>query len=176
MKWIIRVGVVALILFGLNNVLHRVMRKYEMHKLDVVSAERIDKLPADQQRTAALAVYLSFFWGNTTLLPAMCKEQGVDLSSYSLAFKERYSDGHSQAREALTRLGHSEQALIAAVASTPEPRSAFTAMLKKIGNDVGKGDSVVEGCHALEHKQADMLDFMNFREIFPTVWQRTELR
>lgn len=176
MKWIIRVGVVALILFGLNNVLHRVMRKYEAHKVDVASVERIDKLPAGQQRPAALALYLSFFWGNANLLPAMCREQGVDLSSYSLAFRQRYSDEHTQARDALATFGHSEQSLIAAVASNPEPRSAFTAMLKKVGHDVGKGESVVEGCHAFERKQAEVLDFMDFRELLPAVWQRTELR
>lgn len=46
--------------------------------------EQIDSLPVAQRRTAALEIYLAFYWSGANLLPAVCKKEGVDLSVCAL--------------------------------------------------------------------------------------------
>jgi hypothetical protein len=175
MKGIVRIVVLALIAFGLYAGYQKARMAYDRHELDKGATASIDKLPPGQQRIGSMAAYLGFYWANDTLLPSLCREQGVDLQTYSTAFHERYAQDHDRVHDAFRAQGQSERQLATAMSGLREPRTAFVALLEKIGDRYGKDATVAQGCAVVQKRQDIALDFMNFEALFPTVWRRMEL-
>jgi hypothetical protein len=175
MNGIVRIVVLVPIAFGLYAGYQKVRMAYDRHELDKGATASIDKLPPGQQRIGSMAAYLGFYWANDTLLPSLCREQGIDLQTYSTAFHERYAQDHDRVHDAFRAQGQSERQLTTAMSGLSEPRTAFVGMLEMIGGRYGKDATVAQGCAVVQKRQDIALDFMNFEGLFPTVWRRMEL-
>src|ERR1700754_2370491 len=168
MKWIFRVAVLAIIVYGGQAAFRQASLAHERYEARKQMQAQIEALPPAQRRTVALEIYLSFYWSSANLLPSICKKEGIDLSDYAKAYADRYAAEHDRVRTAYRSVGGSEQALIAAI-STGSGDTMRKALLRAA--DIShSGDSMADGCRAILKKQEKVLDKMNFPEAFPYVW------
>jgi hypothetical protein len=169
MKWIFRFAVVAILVYGGQAAFRQASLAHERYEARKLMKEQIDALPVAQRRTAALEIYLAFYWSGANLLPAVCKNEGIDLSDYAKAYADRYVAEHDRVHAAYRSVGGSEQALIAAISSGTTSSDALKKGLLRAAN-LSQGDSTIDGCRAVLAKKDKVLDKMNFPEAFPYVW------
>jgi hypothetical protein len=168
MKWIFRFVVLVIVVYGGQAAFRQIGLAHERYETRKQIQAQIEALPAAQRRTAALEVYLAFYWSGANLLPGVCKKEGIDLSDYAKAYADRYATEHDRVRAAYRSIGGSEQALIAVI-SAGSGDTVRKALLRAA--DISQsGDSITDGCRAILKKQEKVLDKMNFPEAFPYVW------
>jgi hypothetical protein len=148
---------------------------HERHEIREQVQAQLDALPVAKRRTAALELYLSFYWSGASLLPSVCRKEGVDLTDYAKAYTDRYADEHDRVHAAYRSVGGSEQTLVAAISASSTTSDALKKGLLRAAS-LTHGESMVDGCRAVLAKKEKVLDRMNFPEAFPYVWGIADVR
>lgn len=173
MKWIFRAIVLAIVVYGAQIAYGHFKYTQARDQAREQVASRLDAIPAAQRRATALMVYLSFHWANATLLPALCQEQGVDISSYTQTYTKSENDDYEGAGKAYRSIGGSERSLVAGMNADPSSRESFKKIFTR-GAGLSDGD-MTDTCRAISKKPDVVAGKMRFRELFPYAWELADV-
>lgn len=175
MKWIFRIVALGIVIYAGQLAFHSVVQAHMRYEARKEIKAQLDALPAAQRRAGALALYLGFYWGNARLIPGVCKEEGIDLSDYASAFIDRNAADYSRVRSTFRGMGGSEQALLTAMTANGAARNTVTKVFVRA--DLSRGsDTMADGCRALLKRKDQVLKSMDFRDMFPYVWDVAEVQ
>jgi hypothetical protein len=175
MKWIVRLVVVAALLYGGQSAFQQIRLAHERYEIRKEVQAQLNALPVAKRRAAALELYLNFYWSGASLLPSVCRKEGIDLTDYAKAYTDRYAGEHDRVQAAYRSVGGSEQALVAALSASSTTTDALKKGLLRAAS-LTQGESMVDGCRAILAKKEKVLDRMNFPEAFPYVWGIADVR
>jgi hypothetical protein len=136
-----------------------------------MSAQQLSSAPESKRPTLAAAQFVGYYYVNGTVMPDVCRAQGVDIGGFASAFRNEHTSEHARATSLIQAAGYSEQQITNSLAANQaQMHGVIEQTLRDMASRAGKS-SIKDGCTLISEHGDVIANALKASAANPIMWK-----